>query len=73
MTVTESEYRRRIGAAFTEAMSHAGPAPRRHPADVTADRLVKHYEDWYDRLEPRERDDIGNVVQALREIAEGNR
>jgi hypothetical protein len=46
---------------------------RSHPADVTADRLTDHYEKWYDKLAAYERDAIGIVIEALREIAEGNR
>lgn len=47
-------------------------APRRHPADVTADRLIDHACAW-DTFEPREREALGLVVDALREIAEGTR
>jgi hypothetical protein len=43
---------------------------RRHPAEVTADRLGEHYEKWYDRLSVGERDAIGKVRYALQRIAE---
>lgn len=46
---------------------------RRHPADVTADRLVEDYERYFDLFDGRERDDIGNVINALRAIAGGER
>jgi len=44
-----------------------------HPADVTADRLARHYERWYHRFSQSERDHMGLVIQALREIASGER
>ena len=46
---------------------------RRHPAEVTADRLGDHYETYFDRLTQLERDYIGVVRRALQDIAEGNR
>lgn len=46
---------------------------RRHPALVTYDRLVDQSERYYDKLDGRERDAIGEVCQALWEIAEGQR
>lgn len=46
---------------------------RRHPADVTADRLIQHTIDYYERLDGRDRDDFSHVIFLLREIAEGNR
>lgn len=48
---------------------------KRHPADVTADRLVEHACNpaWADKLDGHERDAIGEVIHALREIAEGER
>lgn len=48
-------------------------APRRHPAEVTADRLGDHYEQWFDKLTQSERDYIGVVRRALQDIAEGTR
>lgn len=48
-------------------------APRRHPAEVTADRLGDHYEAYFDKLTQRERDYIGVVRHALQQIAEGDR
>jgi hypothetical protein len=46
---------------------------RTHPADVTADRLMQQYEVYFDQLEPSERNAFSDVINALREIAEGNR
>lgn len=45
---------------------------RRHPADVTADRLIGHSIEW-NKFSATERDAIGVVIQALQEIAEGSR
>ena len=45
-------------------------ATRTHPADVTADRLGKHYEQWYDKFDGREREAISIVRNALQRIAE---
>lgn len=54
--------------------------PKRHPADVTADRLVEHYEKfvehyekWFYLFTQSERDYIDRAVNALREIADGTR
>lgn len=46
---------------------------RRHPAEVTSDRLGQHYEDYLDKLTRNEREAISDVRWALQEIAEGNR
>ena len=46
---------------------------RRHPADVTADRLEDAATTWRELFEGRELDDIGFVLHALREIADGTR
>lgn len=46
---------------------------RRHPAEVTADRLTQHAEEYVDKLDGQERDDFGIVIHILQEIAEGNR
>ncbi|WP_158714315.1 hypothetical protein [Kitasatospora aureofaciens] len=45
-------------------------AGRRHPSEVTADRLTGHYERWYDRLTDQEREVIGTVRAALHRIAD---
>ena len=46
---------------------------KRHPADVTADRLIEHSVKWHEKMSGREKDDLGSVIQVLREIAEGER
>jgi hypothetical protein len=43
---------------------------RRHPAEVTADRLGGEYERWFDRLSGTERDAVSQVRNALQRIAE---
>jgi hypothetical protein len=43
---------------------------RRHPAEVTSARLLRHYEDWWTRLSGDERDAIGKVRYALDRITE---
>jgi hypothetical protein len=45
-------------------------APRRHPAEVTRDRLLDHYENYYERLSAEELHAIGVVREALYRIAE---
>jgi len=59
-TVTYGQWRKRVLA-------------RRHPTEVTADRLGDHYEQYFNQLSQQERDYIGVVRNALQEIAEGNR
>jgi hypothetical protein len=46
---------------------------RRHPGEVTADRLKDHYESWHDKLSPSEHTNFESVIRALEEIAEGAR
>ena len=58
--------------AAIAATGRSTRAVRRHPADVTADRLIDHACAW-NKFEPRERDALGLVIDALREIAEGTR
>jgi hypothetical protein len=48
-------------------------APRRHPAEVTADRLLGHVEQWFDKFTPAERDELSHVRFVLQQIAEGDR
>lgn len=48
-------------------------ASKRHPALVTYDRLVVASERYSEKLSGQERDAIGEVCQALWEIAEGER
>lgn len=46
---------------------------RRHPAEVTADRLGDAVTRWVDKFDAAERDEIGHIIHALDEIAEGQR
>ena len=46
---------------------------RRHPAEVTSDRLLDAVERWHDKFTGEERDMIGMIRHALSEIAEGER
>jgi transcriptional regulator with XRE-family HTH domain len=55
---------------------HAGDRPassRRHPADVTADRLAGHAEQWDAVLSASERAAMRTTIQALQDIAQGRR
>jgi hypothetical protein len=47
--------------------------PRRHPAEVTADRLAEAYEKFHDKLDGAELDMISQLKHAFDEIAAGNR
>lgn len=44
--------------------------PRRHSADITAGRLLTHYERWFDRYYGNELTAISTVRAALQRIAE---
>lgn len=63
-----------VAGVLRAALDVGGRArnPRRHSADVTADRLIDHACAW-DQFEPREREALSLVIDALREIAEGQR
>lgn len=47
--------------------------PKRHPAEVTADRLRTASEQWYEKFDGAERDMIGQLAWALDQIAAGER
>lgn len=47
--------------------------PKRHPAEVTSDRLADAVDRWYDKFDGQERDYIAAIRHALEEIAEGER
>ncbi|MBA9003772.1 hypothetical protein [Thermomonospora cellulosilytica] len=52
--------------------SQSKPAnSRRHPAEVTADRLAADVERWHDQFTPKERDAVALVRARLLDIAEG--
>lgn len=42
---------------------------KRHPAEVTSDRLGDHAERWHDQFTPEERDMIAQIRQRLEQIA----
>lgn len=46
---------------------------KRHPAEVTSDRLADASERYYDKLTGEERDMISRIRTALEDIAEGAR
>jgi hypothetical protein len=46
---------------------------KRHPAEVTADRLGDAYEKWYDKFDGAELDMIGQLKYAFEQIASGER
>ena len=46
---------------------------RRHPAEVTSDRLLDAVQRWHDKFTGEERDMIGQIRHALEQIAEGER
>jgi hypothetical protein len=54
---------------FAPYRAHA----RRHPAEVTADRLLRHYEEYYEMMSGSERDELSHIRFVLQEIADGNR
>ena len=61
----------RISEQLRRAAAAGGVTiPRRHPAEVTAERLLTHYEKWHDRFSGYELDAISKVRFALQRIAE---
>lgn len=51
-------------------MDESKAGQRRHPAEVTSDRLLADYERWFARLTGAERDAISVVREALYRIEE---
>lgn len=47
--------------------------PRRHPAEVTSDRLLDAVDRYREQFTGEERDMIGIIRHALEAIAEGSR
>jgi hypothetical protein len=43
---------------------------KRHPAEVTSDRLLYAVEHWHERFTPQERDMIATIRWRLEQIAE---
>lgn len=58
--------------AVRKAVSRAltGRRRRRHPAEVTSDRLLAAVERWHDRFTGQQRDAIAGIRVVLEEIAE---
>lgn len=52
-------------------MSTKRRRPRRHPAEITADRLGDHLDRWYDKTDGPMRDAIARVRAWLEDIADG--
>jgi hypothetical protein len=44
---------------------------KRHPAEVTYDRLMDALERWPDKFDAEERDYVGIILNRLYEISEG--
>lgn len=57
-------------AALTDALRGLRP-PRRHPAEVTADRLGDHLDKWPDAFDGAGRDAIAQIRHVLQQIADG--
>lgn len=59
--------------ALTQADIRAAVAPyleRRNPATVTADRLVRHCEDWGHDLDPSDLRKLENAIAVLRRVSD---
>ncbi len=64
-----------VGAVIDAALRDARKAKpsRRHPAEVTSDRLGDAVSRWGDLLTGKEKDMIAQLRDAFEEIAEGRR
>lgn len=58
-----------VRGAFDSALKGARRG-RRHPAEVTSDRLLDAVERWHDRFTGPQRDAIAAIRSVLEEIAE---
>lgn len=58
---------------FVRAFADVPEPDRRHPAEVTAARLLKHVEDYHDDFTPAERDAVATVRTRLLDIADKRR
>lgn len=56
-------------AALTDAL-RGFRSPRRHPAEVTADRLGDHLDKWPDAFDGADRDAIAHIRHVLQQIAD---
>lgn len=62
----------RINKAIRTALT-GFHAPRRHPCEVTADRLGDHLDRYPEAFDGATRDDIGHLRHILQDIAESER
>jgi hypothetical protein len=59
----------RRGDGHADGSDKVSAGRRRHPAEVTSERLLQAYERWYGRLDSGELIAIGTVREALWRIA----
>lgn len=65
-----AEYPRDAVAAIIGDGMRGAKTSRRHPAEVTSDRLGEAVTRWHDQFTPQERDAIAVIRARLEEIAE---
>jgi hypothetical protein len=63
------DQKRAVNAAISSAL-RASTTKRRHPCEVTSDRLADHIGAYFDQLSPAERDAVAHVRHILETIAE---
>lgn len=64
----------RIGAILKAALNDPSRKwPRRHPCEVTADRLADHLDKYPDYFDGATCDDIGHLRHILQDIADASR
>jgi hypothetical protein len=65
-----------VGDAIASALSdyrRSGKASRRHPAEVTSDRLGDALDRWPEHFDGAQRDAVHDLRNVLERIAEGGR
>jgi hypothetical protein len=70
MAEMSPEQKAKVRAAFEDAL-HPGKVSRRHPAEVTSDRLAEALDKWPDAFTGAEHDAIAQIRHRLEQIAEG--
>lgn len=60
-------------AASLDEYRRSGKATRRHPAEVTSDRLADALDRWPDRFDGGQRDAVAELIGVLEQIAEDAR
>lgn len=63
---------RRKAAAMRAILARHMPRRRRHPAEVTSDRLAEARERWLDRFSGEELDMIAALRDRMQQIADGD-